>query len=523
MAKKATENNVEKFSSQLSAKIWGHRFTDGQRGPEYVLEFLNVLVGADYNLGSEKYLRNKSLGLRRFIFEGVKEGSKRSIVKLETDERQKLIETIQDENSLDAIQEFLRNLEVPLYDGRGKAADRSWYARTLYPLHEALLYFEVRKKGDDTAYERNFFARGGELYFLMLYYGTEKNLETREKIERRFRKLLTKNVPIEKIVTSINEALDYNSTITSERPAYLYQTEEAKGETPYLPVLDHPFYKQFAEELATLIDNDIDIYELFPLLTSLITFQLMRYMYDRAKVSNEQKIDFFFDCIDGQEQQILKLASSSFQKNDLLIKDKFEKSFKSNFEEKLSDINDIEEELTKWKEKPHDFLSLMGLTRLQSRKKTVERALQQCNSQEDIRGKLYNTVKDVVSDQLKRHQLSIIKILVRDGGLGGYRTGTKYRYFMSDNFLQTLVYINVGPGETKEFSDFLESLYQKYNIIIGEKAARDNGLYEKSSINISYYQKNEQALREKLKKNGLLIEYSDATAMIRNPYGASEV
>src|SRR5699024_6088103 len=189
-------NNVEEFSLQLSANIWGHRFREGQRGPEYVLEFLNVLVGANYDLGSEKYTRNKALGLRRFIFEGVKEGSKRSIAKLDDDEREKLLNLLQDENDLGAIQEFLRNLEVPLYDGRGKEADRSWYARTLFPLHEALLFFEVRKKGKTTAYERNFFARGGELYFLMLHYGTKDDLVIRNKIEKRLQALLRKNVPI---------------------------------------------------------------------------------------------------------------------------------------------------------------------------------------------------------------------------------------------------------------------------------------------------------------------------------------
>ena len=55
-----SDKNVEEFSSQLSAKIWGHRFKDGQRGPEYVLEFLNVLYGTDYQLNADCYFRNKS-------------------------------------------------------------------------------------------------------------------------------------------------------------------------------------------------------------------------------------------------------------------------------------------------------------------------------------------------------------------------------------------------------------------------------------------------------------------------------
>ena len=165
----------------------------------------------------------------------------------------------------------------------------------------------------------------------------------------------------------------------------------------------------------------------------------------------------------------------------------------------------------------------MGLTKLKTRKQPVIRSLKTCKDYKDVQNRLYNVVKDVVSDQLKRHQLGIIRILARDGGIGGYRAGTKYRYFMSDNFLQALVFISVGPKETMEYSEFLDHLYTEYNFVIGRKAARESGLYDKSNINISYFSKNENALRKKLKKNGLLIEYSDATAMIRNPYELVEV
>ena len=187
----ANTTNVEEFSSALSAQIWGHRFKDGQRGPEYVLEFLNVLYGSGYILNSDYYYRNKAVNLRKFIFEGVKEGSKSGTAQLEDEQKVSLYERIPDDDKVDVIREFLRNLEVPLIDGRGREADRSWYARSLYPLHESLLFFELRTKGKSIAYERNFYARGGELYYLMLSYGTENNLDLRNSIEERFKHILT--------------------------------------------------------------------------------------------------------------------------------------------------------------------------------------------------------------------------------------------------------------------------------------------------------------------------------------------
>lgn len=102
--------------------------------------------------------------------------------------------------------------------------------------------------------------------------------------------------------------------------------------------------------------------------------------------------------------------------------------------------------------------------------------------------------------------------------MGGFRVGTNYRYFMTDKFVEMLVLTNVEPQCSVEFSEFLSLIYTKYGFVIGEEQAKISGLYEQSRLNISYFQRNENALREKLKKNGLLIEYSDATAMIKNPY-----
>ncbi|OAX50850.1 hypothetical protein gpAD87_21835 [Paenibacillus sp. AD87] len=81
-----------------------------------------------------------------------------------------------------------------------------------------------------------------------------------------------------------------------------------------------------------------------------------------------------------------------------------------------------------------------------------------------------------------------------------------------------LVFTKVKPGEKMEYNDFLNVLYQDYGIVIGESEAKVSGQYEKSRLNIRYFQDNEKALREKLRHNGLLIEFSDATAMIQNPY-----
>src|SRR5687767_9418622 len=68
----------------LADRIFGHRLFDGQGWMEYLLEFLNVLVGFDYRLGQgtsndggvRGYRRNARYGLRRFVFYGENEKTK---------------------------------------------------------------------------------------------------------------------------------------------------------------------------------------------------------------------------------------------------------------------------------------------------------------------------------------------------------------------------------------------------------------------------------------------------------------
>jgi len=43
--------HIDREGYPLAAWIWGHRLRLGQHWMEYLLEFLNVLAGFDYELG----------------------------------------------------------------------------------------------------------------------------------------------------------------------------------------------------------------------------------------------------------------------------------------------------------------------------------------------------------------------------------------------------------------------------------------------------------------------------------------
>jgi hypothetical protein len=515
--------DLDAVTSQLSAHIWGHRFTSGQRGPEYVLEFLNVLLGTNYKFESDTYTRRRSIGLRKFIFEGVKEGARsknKEILVLTDEEKSRLYQAVQGDD-YHVLRTFLRNLEVGLYDTRGKEADRSWYARSLYPLHESLLYFEMRKKGEHYAFERNFYARGGELYFLMLMHGTEQNLERREFIAQRFKQLLTRNRIIQKVVDKITEA--FGETEQVEPAKLRASTEAEKDAVPILPesaIHDNmELFKSFGVELEQLLSIDMDIYEMFQLLTSLICFQLFRYMNERAYLGQDKQY-YFFDCLDGTNRQLVQLSAFSFEQHENIIKNRIDHEFEMRLQQLLGSKDELARNLPLWKENPDEFMSKMGLSQLKSRKNIILKELLRCESVADVLGNLKKSIREVVSDQIHKNQLPVTRILSRDGGFATYRRGSSsnYRYTISDKFLQMLVFTLVKPQTKLEYHQFLSDLFSNYGIVIGDKQAKDSGLYDQSLLNIRYFQDNEKALRDKLRHNGLLIEFSDATAMVQNPY-----
>ncbi|MBR8643838.1 hypothetical protein KEH51_00910 [[Brevibacterium] frigoritolerans] len=116
------------------------------------------------------------------------------------------------------------------------------------------------------------------------------------------------------------------------------------------------------------------------------------------------------------------------------MKDKLEEYFVKEFMNNIGTVEAVNNQLEMWKDNPDIFLELQGLSKLQSRKQPVVKALLSCKNYQDVTTKLIKTVREVVSDQLKRQQTAIVRTLCRDGGLGNYKAGTNYRYTMTDNF-----------------------------------------------------------------------------------------
>ena len=67
-----------------------------------------------------------------------------------------------------------------------------------------------------------------------------------------------------------------------------------------------------------------------------------------------------------------------------------------------------------------------------------------------------------------------------------------------------------------EFQEFLDTLYQKYGFIIGEKQAID--IIQRKEADLEAFSDNAERLEQRLASLGLLKRLSDACAYVLNPY-----
>ena len=120
-----------------------------------------------------------------------------------------------------------------------------------------------------------------------------------------------------------------------------------------------------------------------------------------------------------------------------------------------------------------------------------------------------------LSSDFHTHFVAVHGRLGRAIGLIAPRKGPRQRFVLGDTLLKTLVLAHVRAGETLAFGALLERFYQRYGIVVGPGEARDAGLTERLRIDEEHFTRNREALLSRMKRAGLVTQYSDATALVR--------
>ncbi|MER2000639.1 MAG: hypothetical protein ABS882_12765, partial [Lysinibacillus sp.] len=272
---------------------------------------------------------------------------------------------------------------------------------------------------------------------------------------------------------------------------------------------------------------NVDIYEFMGMFTSLVNFHIYSYMMTQVSEYIGEEYKLFIDCMDGANPHIKRLAQHTFKDNERIVKECFDRHTDEHLNT-LIPIEKADEMIQAWKDEANNNPAPLTLEKY----KKFFTDLNYLKSQEKIKLELIDTLVDDnkqaykllvqkikgISRKDMSKQCSILNTLSRDGGFMTSGRGVQARYTLSDNLLSAFVFVLLDESSQMSFQAFKQRLYERYHIVIAEDEATRSGIYERERINLRCFIDNGSQLRSKLAKNGLLEEYSDATALIKNPY-----
>lgn len=490
--------------------IWGHRLHDEQNPWLTFLEFLGILqseaeagrpfIEAEYN-HLEYYSYNR-LHLRNILFNNPYLEAVNSEFSTEEERWEKWLKYITNKcGGLDnpdfsylrerfsKFGDFVEVVKFLQFNAIERDSNKRWTSKFVFPYGVNCLYQDLDTKGIKN--DRRFFARTGELLYLMVSRSNKKS----EIAEH-----LTNLGIIDNAYSSKwNKLVGVLQPDTDSSP----ERRQKSSNPPYLPYKHLKEFDDLAEDWLNLFNCHLPDYDCLPHLVTITGLHLVIYFLKRAKsiLDSEELPTFVMEIIAPRKTIIRDLASDSFLNNNNLSVQAVEHYIRrlsqlSKWQECLNSSNYIENVLQIIKEeiyyKQDQDIDINAI----SPDKLLEEICEECiNRHKKHIGKFHNS-------------------WMKEIGMASSRGSRRTRYAPTDSLLKTLVLCCVP--QRREFQDFLEVIYQKYGIIIGEKQAIS--IISNAEADQEDFAHNSERLEQRLASLGLLKRLSDACAYIVNPY-----
>ena len=502
------KNNDVPEMQNLQIQAYGKRIIKDQTVPEYLLEFLLVFIG-EYNGKSGfdkveetydtevKYKVDTNIGLKRFIFFENSKLENRFSIDSEAYERlnEKLSKNIKGGNY--NSEDILNIIQELFYGFSSVTKNRGWFAQSLMPVCEDVIFpeamgkksmrkdlvFDKEGKAIDKEFEfkaHNFMARGGEVYYLHVLQGLEKEPQLKNSIGSNIRNLINSYPQLSTLSRWITD--NWNEFM-KEKCKNENIVEELKEELKCQWITQRYSRRSSytVKELNSLLMCETSEFEKIDLLNTGIVIQILRMMVESSVCITQDKLEsnpmwlIHVPSTSEVDKKIKKLAVEEYKN----IEEHMEVSIAKMLENKkhYTDKNNIED------------------------KKTESTIL--------------TTLKEANDDSFK-----LMRKLGKDIGLITPIRGDNMRFSINDSIIRYFVLSLVEPGTKITLNSFLTKLYNHYGIVIGQneytKYVIENNINQEKDTSFLNY--NLIEFQSLLRKNGFLRELSDATSIVENPY-----
>jgi hypothetical protein len=490
----------------IDEAIWGHRLHDEQSPWLTVLECLGVAY-SEFGKGRAfeepatrrlTYTPMQQLRLRNILFNSPKlqliamrysnsdeawkvwrEEMSRSCGGISDPDFTYLAKHFHSFRDFVTIVQFLRASSV---EG---ANNKRWSSQFVFPFGPEALYEDLNvKPGGGSSNDRRFFARSGELLYLMLCR-SGRGSEIRKAIESRF---FDRTRPYARLIGVLQGPDELSK---SERPG------------AYLPYASLPDYADLAADWIALLSRSLPSYDVLPHLVTITGLHLSLYFLRRAhqECGEASPLSLVCEIVAPVRTKVRDLSCDSYAHNNQLPQRALESYVQKTVQTEgwgkaLASADpsmNAREVLTKRFMWPGDEEDL------------------------DLPKDPLELLEELKKRALVRHFGHVAKIHGTWGraiGLCSRRSSRATRYAPTDGLLKSLVICCVdGRMELKEFT---ELLHTKYCLVLGDQQAHANP--ETAAVDPETFSDNLARLEERLMSLGLLRRLSDQCAYVENPF-----
>lgn len=499
----------------VDENIWGHRLYDEQLPHLTVLEFLGVLgsnldkpLRPNDNLaGAVQFKPQRQLRLRGLLFnnpfvESIAES------KLADEEKwRQWIEKFDQgktgngdtaadiaylRKAFTSFDDFAKAIELLRSSSFESRSNKRWSSKFVFPYGPDALYedLQIDAKGN-MSNDRRFFARTGELLYLMLTRST-RGAELGDLLAKR---LFERSAPMNRLARALQGAP---------------QLPDEPRLSGYLPETSNPRFDQMCEDWLSILSRDIPVYDALEHLITITGLNMLLYFLERAKraAGDDEPVEFVCEIVSKYGRKVRALSGDSYLANQGYP----EKAIRAH-------VESIRREKAWIDAASAEFPDA-------ERVKLLREAFQWPPlDNKDEEGYASRNPDDLVSKlvelALPRHGQHVGKIHAawsRAIGLSSRRLSRRYRYAPNDRLLKSLVIAIVG--DRMQFDEFLMEAKRRYGLVIGD--AEGAHLVEAKSIDQAELSENRDNLEARLVGLGLVRRLSDSCSFVENPF-VSEV
>lgn len=487
----------------LQELVWFHRIKADQDKELLTLEFLNVCAshakeGQLFNRELKTVAYKKNIQARNILYNFPE---LKSIVALSIDENKKWekIESVLNQKikksfsygylkkHFKSVDIFFESVELLKKASLGMDTSRRWTSKFLFPFSFDTLFVDVNNTKDNFDIDRRFFSRGGEVLYLMV--SRAKNVDILKELMLEIFQKSTQNSRWKNLLNVFRENKNVN--------------EADDTRLGFLNVESHKVFDDLVEDLIILLRSNISQNDIFYYFSSITSFYMVHFIltisqeYQKSSLlkDGEKKVVYPMELLSPKSDHVRRASRQIYKINE----DSPIEALKGILDEYFLTLKDIDDKEKRLK-KLHEELNYIN----EDDNEHLEEI--------EIEG-IQNRVWKKVHFKVKNELLPIHRVLLKGTGVASVKKTNSYRYLASDEWLKTLVLLNVE--KRIPFHDFVDKLYKKYGFIISNK--HSILLLEEYSEND--FKKNEIRLFERLRALGLLESKSDGYAYIVNRYG----